>query len=170
MTYPRRLSWRPVPRAAGRLAGTCTLLMALALVVGTGTAAAASTAHRHFTAASAKTMIVTDWKAFFSSKTPVPEKVKLVQDGPEFAKVIAAQSKMPMAQGVAATVSNVTLNKSLTQAKVTYTVTIQGQAALKNEPGTAILQDGVWKVGAQSFCALLALEGSAGQVAVCKAK
>jgi hypothetical protein len=47
---------------------------------------------------------------------------------------------------------------SKTQAKVRYTITLGGQPALSNQTGVAVLQGGTWKVGDQSFCALLALE------------
>ena len=168
MTHSRTRRSQPLHSGGGLLPAISTLGLSLALVV--GTAAAASAGGAQGKAAAARAMIITNWKTFFNSKTPPAKKVKLVQDGPEFAKVIEAQSKMPLAQGVASRVSKVTLDKSMTRAKVVYTVTIQGAAALSNQAGTAILQAGTWKVGAQSFCALLALEGSAKQVPVCRAK
>jgi len=50
--------------------------------------------------------------------------------------------------------------ESATQAKVTYSILVGGAAALKNQPGVAVKQGGVWKVGDQSFCALLTLENN----------
>jgi hypothetical protein len=57
------------------------------------------------------------------------------------------------------------------QAKVTYNILLSGKPVLTNQSGTAVLQDGTWKVGAASFCGLLALQngGSTKSLpAVCK--
>ena len=155
--------------------GAPVVFLALASVVPsafmTGTASASSmTSAASMTASGAKAKIIADWKAFFSSKTPASEKVKLVQDGSQFAQVIKAQAGSPMAQGVTASVSSVTLNKAMTRATVVYTISIDGKPALANQKGSAVLQAGTWKVGALSFCALLLLEGSAGKIPVCSSK
>ena len=47
---------------------------------------------------------------------------------------------------------------SPTQAQVTYTILVSGSPVLKNQKGLAVKQNGTWKVGDQSFCALLAME------------
>ena len=41
---------------------------------------------------------------------------------------------------------------------MTYDIFIGGKPALSNQTGTAVYQDGTWKVGDGSFCQLLALE------------
>jgi hypothetical protein len=56
---------------------------------------------------------------------------------------------------------------SPTQAKVTYSVLLGGTPALKNQPGVAVLQNGIWKVGDQSFCALLTMENNGKAPSVC---
>jgi hypothetical protein len=56
-------------------------------------------------------------------------------------------------------VSKVTL-ESPTQAKVIYTIFVSGTPALTNQTGVAVYQNGVWKVGAASFCGLLAVENA----------
>ncbi|HYZ53605.1 MAG TPA: hypothetical protein VE733_08920 [Streptosporangiaceae bacterium] len=56
---------------------------------------------------------------------------------------------------------------SPTQAKVIYSVLLGGTPALKNQPGVAVLQNGTWKVGDQSFCALLTLENNGKAPSVC---
>ena len=40
-----------------------------------------------------------------------------------------------------------------------YEVLLLGTPLLKNQVGTAVYLDGVWKVAIASFCGLLALEG-----------
>jgi len=161
----------PVLGRKRALSGLLAFSLCLALVGTTASAGWASTAARpEVNAASAKAKIIADWQAFFSGKTPASRKIQLVQDGPAFAQVIKQQAGSIMAQSVAAKVSSVTLDKSMTQATVVYTITLGGSPALSNQKGAAIFQGGIWKVGAQSFCGLLALEGSAKQVAVCKVK
>ncbi len=50
-------------------------------------------------------------------------------------------------------------------AKVVYTVKL-GSAVLPKQTGTAVLQNGAWKVGDASLCKLVALQGST--PSVCK--
>ena len=101
--------------------------------------------------------IAANWEKFFAASTPVPERVALIENGSQFQSVIAAQSKLPLAQGSAAKVTAVT-NVTSSQATVLYAITIQGTSALPNETGTAVYQGGTWKVGDKSFCSLLVLE------------
>ena len=65
------------------------------------------------------------------------------------------------------TVTNVTAS----QATVKYDILLGGTPALKNQTGTAVNQNGTWKVGVASFCGLLTLENAgktAGLPAPCK--
>jgi hypothetical protein len=50
-------------------------------------------------------------------------------------------------------------------ASVVYTVKL-GSAGLPKQSGTAVLQNGTWKVGDVSLCKLVSLQGSA--PSVCK--
>jgi hypothetical protein len=50
--------------------------------------------------------------------------------------------------------------ESPAQAKVIYSILVGGTPELKNQPGVAVYQSGTWKVGDQSFCALLTLENN----------
>jgi hypothetical protein len=101
--------------------------------------------------------ITANWETFFNAKTPTAQRVKLLQNGQQFAAVLKAQASSPLASQATAKVARVSV-VSATQAKVTYTVLLAGTPALSNRAGTAILQGGVWKVGDASFCGLLALE------------
>jgi hypothetical protein len=143
--------WRPA-RGRGRLSSPRVLfVVVLALVLSSGTLMSTTTK-----AAQAK--IKTDWVTFFSGTTPTKTKIALLQNGKSFAAVISSQAKgNPLASSAAAKVSAVTLT-SATKATVRYTITIGGQPALSNQKGVVVLQGGTWKVGDQSFCALLALE------------
>jgi hypothetical protein len=126
-------------------------VVVLALVLSSGTLMSTNTK-------TAQAKIKTDWVTFFSGATPAKTKIALLQNGKSFAGVINAQaSGNPMAKTAGAKVSAVTLT-SATRATVRYSITLGGQTALPNQKGEAVLQGGTWKVGDQSFCALLALE------------
>jgi hypothetical protein len=103
--------------------------------------------------------IKANWVAFFNPKTPVAKRVSLLQNGSTFASIIRAQASSALASSATSSVAAVTV-ESPTQAKVTYSILVGGTAALKNQPGVAVKEGGVWKVGDQSFCALLTLENN----------
>jgi ABC-type Fe3+-hydroxamate transport system substrate-binding protein len=101
------------------------------------------------------------YEKFFSSKTPTAQRVELLQNGQQFEPAIKALAANPLASNTSATVSSVTL-QGANEAKVVYTVNIAGAAipGLKNRTGSAVRDNGTWKVGAESFCALVSLGGS----------
>jgi hypothetical protein len=109
-------------------------------------------------ATSATAQITTNWQKFFAGATPAATKITLVQDGQVFAKVINAQAKSPLAQSTQAKVTSVKVI-SPTKATVRYSIVQGGATALPDQAGVAVLENGVWKVSAPSFAALLALEG-----------
>jgi hypothetical protein len=120
--------------------------------------------------AAAVTAITTNWEAFFNAKTPTPQRVALLEDGSQFQSVIQAQAGSGLAALATAKVTHVTVN-SPTMATVTYDILVSGTPELKNQTGTAVLQDGTWKVGVTSFCGLLTLENAgktSGLPAACK--
>ena len=101
--------------------------------------------------------ITANWEKFFSSSTPVSQKVTLLQNGSTFEGAIKAFASFPLASSLGAKVTNVTVN-SATSATVTYNITTSsGSSLLPNQKGTAIYQDGVWKVGDVSLCSLFKL-------------
>ena len=110
--------------------------------------------------------IKANWEAFFNPKTPVAKRVSLLQNGQAFESIIKAQAGSPLASSATSTVSSVTVG-SPAQAKVVYSILVGGSPALKNQPGVAVYQSGIWKVGDQSFCALLTLENSGKAPAAC---
>jgi hypothetical protein len=110
--------------------------------------------------AGAVAAIKKNWATFFNGKTPTSERLKLIQGGDKLAKVLEAQKQgNPLASSATAKVTHVTLTGT-SQASVTYSILLGGQAALSGQPGVAIYEDGVWKVGLASFCSLLKLENS----------
>jgi hypothetical protein len=120
--------------------------------------------------AAAAAAITANWEAFFNAKTPDSKRVMLLQDGPDFASVIKSQSGSGLASLATAKVTKVTVN-SPTQATVGYEILVSGTPELKNQTGTAVYEDGTWKVGLTSFCGLLTIENAGkttGLPAACK--
>ncbi|MBO0824302.1 MAG: hypothetical protein J2P27_10660 [Actinobacteria bacterium] len=109
--------------------------------------------------ANAAAQITTNWEAFFNPKTSVSQRVNLLQNGSQFQQVIAGQAQSQLASSASAKVTNVTVT-SPTQATVKYDILLNGQPQLTNQTGTAVLENGTWKVGVASFCGLLTLENA----------
>jgi hypothetical protein len=101
--------------------------------------------------------ITTNWEAFFNAKTPVAQRVSLLEDGSTFSSIIKSQAGSGLAAEATAQVTKVTMITS-SEAQVTFDILVSGTPELKNQNGTAVLQDGTWKVGVASFCGLLTLE------------
>lgn len=101
--------------------------------------------------------IKADWTAFFAASTPMSRRITLLEDGSAFAAVIRTALSSPLAKGVSAQVSKVTVS-SPTSATVVYSVIDDKVLVLRNQSGTSVLENGLWKVGVSSFCGLLRLE------------
>jgi hypothetical protein len=130
---------------------------------GSGSPAAPSSSASVQTSSSAVAAITANWEAFFNGKTDAAKKISLLQNGQKFAAVINAQAGSGLASTAGAKVTAVVVNSG-TSATVSYNITLGGQSALSNQTGTAVYEDGIWKVGDISFCQLLKLEGSGGSV------
>jgi hypothetical protein len=136
----------------------------LALVVVAGLALAgcggghkASSSTTSSTAAD-KAQIKSAYEKFFSGQTSISDRVALLENGSTFEGVIRGFASLPLAKNVSATVSSVTL-QGANSAKVVYTVKL-GSAGLPKQTGTAVRQNGTWKVGDASLCKLVSLQGS----------
>ena len=107
-----------------------------------------------------------NWETFFNGKTPAATKISLVQDGQKFASVINSQAGSALAQTASASVKSVTVT-SPTQATVKYSILVSGTPVLEGQTGTAVYENGTWKVGTGSFCALLTLQNGGKAPASC---
>jgi len=103
------------------------------------------------------TAIKTNWTTFFNFKTPTSQQVALLENGSDFTSAINGMKSNPIASGANAKVLSVT-NVTPTTATVKYNVLLGTAVALPNQTGTAVYQDGTWKVGDASLCGLLGLE------------
>ena len=119
-------------------------------------AASGPSATSTFNSPSAVAAITATWEKFFNSSTSTAERVALLQNGSTFSGAIKDFASLPLASGIGAKVTNVTLN-SPTSATVTYTITSSGTSLLSGQKGNAVYQGGTWKVGDASLCALFKL-------------
>lgn len=110
-------------------------------------------------ASEAEAQITQNWELFFKGSTPAQQKIDLLQNGDQFAQLIQQQAQLPLARQTVAQVSKVTVTGPDT-AQVGYDILLGTTPALQDQTGQAVLVDRVWKVGDQSFCSLLALEGA----------
>jgi hypothetical protein len=108
--------------------------------------------------------ITANWEKFFASSTPVSEKVTLLQNGSVFSGAISGLTSL--VSGLGAKVTGVTVN-SATSATVTYNLTASGSSLLSGQTGTAVYENGVWKVGDASLCGLLKLVPGGSEPAAC---
>jgi hypothetical protein len=162
----RSLHWPQLRQAPAAFAAMACLILA-ACGGGSGShppsaspTASASTAAEPTSGPAAVAAITANWKTVFNGKAPIPRRLALVQDGPQVAAFVTAQAKTPfgaVATGSTATVSAVAITSS-SQATVHYEVLLLGTPLLKNQVGTAVYLDGVWKVAIASFCGLAYLE------------
>jgi hypothetical protein len=141
--------------------------LALVIVVGLALAGCGGSSHTTTTSgagAQAKAQITSAYEKFFSGKTPVSDRVAVLQNGPKFKGLVTSFAKNPLAKNASVNVSSVTL-RDATFAKVVYTVKLGG-SGLPRQTGTAVRENGTWKVGDASLCKLVSLQGST--PSVCK--
>jgi hypothetical protein len=140
----------------------------LALLVAAGLVLAGCGASMHTSTtgntAAAQAQIKSAYEKFFSGRTSIPDRVAVLQNGSKFKGLVTSFANNPLAKNVGVTVSSVRL-QGQDSAKVVYTVKLGG-ATLPKQTGTAVLQDGTWKVGSASLCRLVSLQGST--PSVCK--
>jgi hypothetical protein len=126
--------------------------------------AASSSAPAATNTSGAVAQITANWEKFFASSTPVSEKVTLLQNGNLFSGAISGLTSL--VSGLGAKVTGVTVN-SPTSATVNYNLTSAGTSLLSGQTGTAVYENGVWKVGDASLCGLLKLVPGGSEPAAC---
>jgi hypothetical protein len=105
-----------------------------------------------------KAQITSAYEKFFSGKTSVPDRVAVLQNGAKFKGLVTSFASNPLAKNVSAKVSSVTL-QGANNAKVVYVVSFAG-TSLPQQTGSAVRENGTWKVADASLCKLVALQGS----------
>ena len=144
-----------------RIAATIAAVIAVGAAAGCGGGKKpGSSTATTTTPAAQKAEITRVWQRFFAGSTSAPDKVKLLENGSQFAGALEAAAKSPLAKQSGAKVGRVTL-LGPAKAKVVYAILLAGKPVLSHRQGTAVKVDGQWKVGTASFCQLLALQGGA---------
>ncbi|MFC4505392.1 MULTISPECIES: hypothetical protein [Streptomyces] len=130
----------------------------------TPTVTTASTASSASTApadpAAAERQIRQNWETFFDPAASTEDKLAVLENGDRMAPVLKAFGGDQRGGKVAAQVEKVEFTKPA-EATVTYSLTLDGATALPNASGTAVEQDGTWKVSVNTLCALVRLSGDA---------
>ncbi|MFF8377385.1 hypothetical protein ACF07V_14815 [Streptomyces sp. NPDC015661] len=106
----------------------------------------------------AKAEITKNWTAFFDPRTPVAEKVKLLENGEQMQPVLRAFAGDKNAAMTSAKVTGIEFT-SATGANVTYDLLVGGAPALPGSQGTSVLQNDTWKVSVKTLCGLVELSG-----------
>ena len=133
----------------------------LALLLVAAFAFAACGGSSHSTSSSgpdAQAQIKSAYVKFFAPSTRLAQRVALLQNGSRFEPVIKAFAGNPLAKQVSVSVSSVTLENA-NRAKVAFDIKL-GSSSLGTQNGTAVRQNGTWKVGYQGLCRLVSLQGS----------
>ena len=108
--------------------------------------------------AAAEAQIKKNWQIFFSRNTPLTTKLTYLQHGDTLKAAVERFGTDPRTSQATAKVVDVFVT-SPTSATVKYQVLLNGQVALPNAVGTAVYEDGVWKISASTLCGLLGLTG-----------
>ncbi|WP_370256240.1 hypothetical protein [Streptomyces sp. V4I8] len=114
----------------------------------------------------AETEIKQNWQKFFDPATSTEEKQAVLENGDRMGPVLQAFSGDERGGQVQAKVSKVEFT-SPTEANVTYDLTLKGATALPNASGSAVEQDGTWKVSVKTLCALVQLSGNGSPIPGC---
>lgn len=114
----------------------------------------------------AETEIEQNWQKFFDPETSLKDKQTVLENGDRMAPVLQAFSGDERGGQVQAQVSEIEFT-SPTEANVTYDLTLKGATALPDASGTAVEQDGTWKVSAKTLCALVQLSGNGSPIPGC---
>jgi hypothetical protein len=109
--------------------------------------------------AAAQQEIRQNWEKFFDPAVSAKEKQAVLENGDQMAPLLQGFNGDQRGQQVKANVEKIEFT-SPTEADVTYTLTLNGATALPNASGTAVEQNGTWKVSVKTLCALVQLSGN----------
>ncbi|WP_369245539.1 hypothetical protein [Streptomyces sp. R41] len=109
--------------------------------------------------AAAEQEIKQNWEKFFDPAVAQKDKQAVLENGDQMTKVLQSFNGDKRGRQVQAKVEKVEFT-SPTDANVTYSLTLKGATALPGASGTAVEQDGTWKVSVKTLCALVQLSGN----------
>ncbi|MGW0365622.1 hypothetical protein [Streptomyces sp. NPDC002990] len=109
--------------------------------------------------AAARAEVQKNWTAFFDPGSSVDQKAGVLENGDTLKPLLNAFAADPNASKSSAKVTGVAFT-SPREAQVTYDLLVGETPALPGSKGTAVLQDGVWKVSAKTLCGLVKISGN----------
>lgn len=101
-----------------------------------------------------------NWVKFFDPAVSLKDKQAVLENGDKLGLLLQAFSGDQRGGQVEAKVEKVEFT-SPTAASVNYALLLEGATALPDASGTAVEQDGTWKVSLNTLCALVGLSGDA---------
>lgn len=107
-----------------------------------------------------------NWVKFFDPAVSLKDKQAVLENGDKLGLLLQAFSGDQRGGQVEAKVEDVEFT-SPTTASVNYALLLEGATALPNASGTAVEQDGTWKVTVNTLCALVGLSGNASTAPGC---
>ncbi|MFF3379522.1 hypothetical protein ACFYXF_42030 [Streptomyces sp. NPDC002680] len=107
-----------------------------------------------------------NWVKFFDPAVSLKDKQAVLENGDKLGLLLQAFSGDQRGGQVEAKVDKVEFT-SPTAANVDYALLLEGATALPNASGTAVEQDGTWKVTVSTLCALVGLSGNASTAPGC---
>ncbi|WAC54133.1 hypothetical protein [Gordonia sp. SL306] len=131
------------------------------------TSSMASTSMAAAAADPATTKEITDaYVVFFNGQTPPAERAALIENGDAFLPVLQGLTQNPQSMQTTVAVKDVKVTDA-DHADVTYDLLMQANPVMPGQTGQAIKEEGKWKVSADTFCALMAVQGDGGQIPAC---
>jgi hypothetical protein len=114
----------------------------------------------------AEQQINLNWQNFFTAANTLKGRESVLQNGPTFAQLLQEYFLGLESQKSSAIVNSISfVNK--TKANVVYTIFLNAQPVLNNQPGIALYLNNSWKVSDSTLCSLIKL---ASTPAVCQGK
>ena len=104
--------------------------------------------------------VAASWVMFFNGAQAVTDRIGLLENGQQYAQRLEALAASPQGSTMSVTIASVTMT-SPTTADVKYSLLAGEQTLAPDLTGKAVLQDGDWKVSADSFLAVLTQLGQA---------
>jgi hypothetical protein len=106
--------------------------------------------------AAASAEVKQNWALFFDGSKPAAQRIPLVEGGASLGQALALGAKDPNATKTTAVATSVSFT-SPTEAAVVYDLKVAGTPVLPGAQGTAVLDQGTWKVSKHTFCQLIQL-------------
>ena len=107
--------------------------------------------------------VMQNYTYFFKTATPPALKAQLLQNGQQHVSELDDLATDPRAWGLSATVTGASWTEGESTAKVEYDLYKDSETLATGLIGTAVLEDGIWKVSEEDYFAYIALMRGEGE-------